>query len=227
MNLQRNRTRHFYIVLSTALLLSLTGLCGGRANAASANKKAIQKTGEAPHDDPQSVGKQVRGGLSSNDQYIIGTEDVLQINVWHEPEISSLVSVRPDGKISIALVGDLTASGLTPSSLQSALTEKLRAYISNPEVSVTMQQIKSKNFNILGEVQRPGSYPLVHSIRVLDAIGLAGGFRDFAKSTKIYVLRRTSTGEIIHIPFNYKQVIKGAQDTENVELKPEDTVIVP
>jgi len=227
MNLQRNRTRYDYIILSAALVLGLTGFGGAQASAYPASKKAIEKTGEAPHDDPQPEGKQTGGLLSSNDQYVIGPEDVLQINVWHEPEISSLVSVRPDGKISIALVGDLPASGLTPSSLQSELTEKLRAYISNPEVSVTMQQIKSKNFNILGEVQRPGAYPLIHSIRVLDAISVAGGFRDFARVTKIYVLRRTPTGEIVHIPFNYKQVIKGAQDNENVELKPEDTVIVP
>jgi polysaccharide export outer membrane protein len=170
---------------------------------------------------------QTSHGTAGNDQYIIGPEDVLQINVWHEPEISSLVSVRPDGKISIALIGDLKASGLTPVGLQGTLTEKLRAYISNPEVAVTVQQVKSKNFNILGEVQRPGSYPLVHSIRVLDAIGVAGGFRDFAKVTKIYVLRRNPEGETIHMPFNYKQVIKGVQGDQNVELKPDDTVIVP
>ena len=125
------------------------------------------------------------------------------------------------------LIGDLKVSGLTPTKLQGTLTEKLRAFISDPEVAVTVQQVKSRNFNILGEVQHPGSYPLAHSVSVLDAIGMAGGFRDFAKVTKIYILRMTSDGETVRIPFNYKQVVKGNRDDQNVELKPEDTVIVP
>src|SRR5579864_9028844 len=101
MNLLHNRTRYHYIILSSALLLSLTGFGGAQASAYPAGKKATEKTGEAPRDDPQSEGKQASGRLSNNDQYVIGPEDVLQISVWHEPEISSLVSVRPDGKISI------------------------------------------------------------------------------------------------------------------------------
>jgi polysaccharide export outer membrane protein len=210
--------------LATALILSLTAYFRAEASGAPVDKKTLPKS---LGDVPPSVGKETGNPTVDNDQYTIGPEDVLQINVWHEPEISSIVPVRPDGRISVPLVGDLTVSGLTPTKLQATLAEKLRAFISDPEVSVTVQQVKSKNFNVLGEVQHPGLYPLAHSVSVLDAIGMAGGFRDFAKVTKIYVLRKTSAGETIRIPFNYKQVIRGAQADQNVELRPEDTVVVP
>jgi polysaccharide export outer membrane protein len=215
------------MILGSALILCLTGSRQGGSSAEPLGKKSPQTLGETPRDNLQSGGKQTTSPIAANDQYTIGPEDVLQISVWHEPEISGLVPVRPDGKISVPLIGDLAAAGITPSRLQSILAEKLSAFISNPEVAVTVQQIKSKNFNVLGEVQRPGSYPLVHSVSVLDAIGMAGGFRDFARVTRIYVLRQTPEGGSIHLPFNYKQVIKGLQSEQNVELKPEDTVVVP
>jgi len=205
----------------------LTGHRQGGLSAEPAGKQTLQKLEEALREIPPADGKQASNPNAANDQYIIGPEDVLQISVWHEPEISGLVPVRPDGKISVSLIGDITAAGITPSKLQSTLAEKLTAFISNPEVAVTVQQIKSKNFNVLGEVQRPGSYPLVHSVSVLDAIGMAGGFRDFARVTRIYVLRQTPDGGSVHLPFNYKQVIKGVQSDQNVELKPEDTIVVP
>jgi polysaccharide export outer membrane protein len=226
MNLRRNRKRRYCLILGTVLVICLTGYPRTGSSAEPVGKKTLQKPGEVLKDDPQSGGKPA-SQPTAKDQYTIGPEDVLQISVWHEPEISSLVPVRPDGKISVPLIGDLAAAGLTPAKLQSTLAEKLSAFISNPEVAVTVQQIKSKNFNVLGEVQRPGSFPLVHSVSVLDAIGMAGGFRDFARVTKIYVLRQTPDGGSLHLPFNYKQVIKGVQSGQNVELKPEDTVVVP
>jgi polysaccharide export outer membrane protein len=225
MNLRINRRR--CVVLGAALILISIGWVQKESDAAPVGRTLLQKPGIAPQADPQPEGKQTNQPLGANDQYTIGPEDVLQINVWHEPDISGPVSVRPDGKISVPLIGDLKVSGLTPATLQGTLTEKLRAFISNPEVAVTVQQVKSRNFNVLGEVQHPGSFPLVHSISVLDAIGMAGGFRDFAKVKKIYILRRTADGGTIHIPFNYKEVIKGNRDDQNVELKPEDTIIVP
>jgi polysaccharide export outer membrane protein len=227
MNLRRNRTRLEGIILGTALILSMTGYPRLASTAEPAGKTALILTGGTPEEGPASGGKLTIAPIAATDQYTIGPEDVLQVSVWHEPEISGLVPVRPDGKISLPLIGDLSAAGLTPSKLQSTLTEKLSAFISNPEVAVTVQQIKSKNFNVLGEVQRPGSYPLTHSVSVLDAIGMAGGFRDFARVTKIYVLRQGPDGEATHLSFNYKQVIRGVQNEQNVELKPEDTVVVP
>jgi len=194
MNLRNIRRCYPRLVLYAGLILCLTGFFQKGSYAQPSDKKAHQKTDGLVKSDLQSGEKQMSHPIVQNDQYTIGPEDVLQISVWHEPEISGAVPVRPDGKISVALIGDLDAAGLTPIRLQSALTEKLKTFISNPEVAVTVQQIKSKNFNVLGEVQRPGSYPLVHSVNVLDAIGMAGGFRDFAKVTKIYVLRRTRWG---------------------------------
>jgi polysaccharide export outer membrane protein len=226
MNLPHIKKRSLCRVLGTALILASAGFLLIKSDAEPIGK-GFPKLGVGRKDVPPSGGKQAGSPAVDNDQYTIGPEDVLQINVWHEPEISGVVPVRPDGRISVPLIGDLTASGLSPTKLQATLTEKLQAYISNPEVSVTVQQIKSRNFNVLGEVQKPGTYPLAHSVTVLDAIGMAGGFRDFAKVTKIYVLRRSSGGDSSRLPFNYKQVIKGVQADQNVELMPEDTVVVP
>ena len=158
---------------------------------------------------------------------MIGIDDLLAINVWKEPEISRAVAVRPDGKISIPLIGELKANGLTPRALQSMIATKLRSYLFEPEVTVIVQEIRSQRFNIVGEVNRPGTYPLIRPMTVLDAVALAGGFRDFAKITKIYVLRLRPDGPRMRSPFNYKDVIKGHNFYQNLELEPHDTIVVP
>ncbi|HLB90282.1 MAG TPA: polysaccharide biosynthesis/export family protein [Terriglobales bacterium] len=162
-----------------------------------------------------------------DEDYTIGVDDLLAIHVWKEPEISRVVSVRPDGKISLPLIGELKASGLTPRVLQKTVATRLRSYLFEPEVAVIVQEIRSLRFNIVGEVNRPGTYPLVKPMTVLDAIALAGGFRDFAKITKIYVLRLRANGSRMRSPFNYKDVIKGHDIYQNVELEPHDTIVVP
>ena len=162
-----------------------------------------------------------------HDDYVIGPEDVLAINVWKEPEISRSVPVRSDGAISLPLVGEVQAGGLTPLQLEKDITKKLQAYISEPEVAVMVQEMKSKRFNVLGQVVRPGSYLLTGSTTVLDAIALAGGFRDFAKQKSIYVLRRNSDGTDERLPFNYKDVVKGKNVDQNIKLQPRDSVVVP
>jgi len=164
---------------------------------------------------------------ASANEYVIGSDDVLAINVWREPEISRTLPVRPDGNISLPLIGDLVASGHTPAQLQSEIKQQLRTYFSNPEVTVVVQEAKSHKFNIVGEVEKPGSYVMSSSMTVLDAIALAGGLRDFAKATKIYVLRVSPDGSRARLPFNYKHVIKGSNLQENVELEPRDTIVVP
>ncbi len=163
----------------------------------------------------------------SKDEYVIGPEDVLAINVWKEPEISRSVPVRPDGKISLPLVGDLPASGLTTDKLRDNIAAKLKEYISDPEVIVIVQEVKSRTFNIFGKVQKPGDYPMAKPMTVLDAIAVAGGFLDFAKTSKVYVLRREVDGSRRMLPFNYKLVIKGQGLEQNVELQPGDTIVVP
>jgi polysaccharide export outer membrane protein len=161
------------------------------------------------------------------EEYMIGPDDLLAVNVWKEPEISRNVVVRPDGRISLPLVGDLRASGRTPAQLQDEIKGQLLNYLSNPEVTVIVQEARSQKFNILGEIEHPGSYPLSRSMTVLDAIAIAGGLRDFAKSRKIYVLRIKADGSLARLQFNYKEVIKGQSLSQNVELQPRDTVVVP
>jgi polysaccharide export outer membrane protein len=161
-----------------------------------------------------------------DDNFVIGNDDVLTINVWKEPDISRSVPVRSDGKISLPLVGEVQAAGLTPLKLEKDIAAKLKNYISEPEVTVIVQQVNSQKFNILGQVVRPGSYALANSPTVLDAIALAGGFRDFAKKKSIYVLRQGASGES-RIPFNYKDVSQGKNMSQNIRLQPGDTIIIP
>jgi len=162
-----------------------------------------------------------------DDNFVIGADDVLAINVWKEAEISRSVPVRSDGKISLPLAGEVQAAGQTPRQLGVEIAKRLQNYISEPEVTVIVQQINSQKFNILGQVVKPGSYPLTNSPTILDAIALAGGFRDFAKKKSIYILRQSPGGGQSRVPFNYKNVIKGKNADQNVQLQPRDTVVVP
>jgi polysaccharide export outer membrane protein len=162
-----------------------------------------------------------------DDTYVIGNDDVLSINVWKEPDISRSIPVRSDGKISLPLVGEVQAAGQTPMKLEKEIAGKLQNYISDPEVSVMVQQSNSQKFNILGQVVRPGSYAIANSATVLDAIALAGGFRDFAKQKSIYILRQGADGKDVRLPFNYKDVIKGKSLDQNVKIQPRDTIVVP
>jgi polysaccharide export outer membrane protein len=164
---------------------------------------------------------------SSKDQYLIGNDDLLAINVWKEPDVSRSVPVRSDGKISLPLIGEVQATGKTPKQLESEIAKGLRDYISEPEVTVIVQESKSQRFSILGQVQRPGSYLLSRPMRILDAIAIAGGFKDFAKVKSIRILRQQADGTQTSLPFNYKDVIKSANPGQNVELEPRDTIYVP
>lgn len=171
--------------------------------------------------------KPTPGSVHSDSTYVIGADDVLAINVWKEPEISRSVPVRSDGRISLPLVGELQAGGQTPLQLEQEITKRLRNYISEPEVTVIVQDSKSQKINILGMVARPGAYLLSGSVTVLDAIAMAGGFKDFAKQKSVYVLRQNPDGTQQRIPFNYKDVIKGKNPEQNIRLLPRDTVVVP
>jgi polysaccharide export outer membrane protein len=162
-----------------------------------------------------------------DDTFVIGDDDVLAINVWKEPDVSRSIPVRSDGKISLPLAGEMQAAGLTPLALEREIASKLQSYISEPEVTVMVQQINSQKFNILGMVAKPGSFSLTNSATVLDAIALAGGFRDFAKKKSIYVLRRNADGSEARLPFNYNQVLKGQNPAQNIKLQPRDTIVVP
>src|SRR4051812_17722342 len=141
-----------------------------------------------------------------DNSFIIGNDDVLAINVWKEPDVSRpSIPVRSDGKISLPLAGEVQAAGLTPLKLEQAIAAKLQNFISQPEVTVIVQQINSQKYNVLGQVSRPGTYVITNSLTVLDAIAIAGGFRDFAKKKSMYVLRQNADGTQARLPFNYKE----------------------
>lgn len=162
-----------------------------------------------------------------DEKYVIGNDDVLNISVWKEPDLTKAVPVRSDGKISLPLVGELQATGRTPLQLEHDITEKLKNFITAPEVNVIVQQVNSRKFNVMGEVGRPGSYPLTASTTIMDAIAGAGGFKDFAKKTGVYILRKGPDGKENRINFNYKSFIKGKNSEQNVRIEPNDTIIVP
>lgn len=159
--------------------------------------------------------------------YVIGAQDVLSVSVWKEPELSpSSVPVRPDGKISLPLLNDVQAAGLTPMQLADSISEKLKKYISEPQVSVVVTAVNSQRIYILGEVARPGAMPLLGDMTILQAISNAGGLSPFANAKGIYVLR-TENGAQQRLAFNYKQAIKGGAGAQDVALKPGDTIVVP
>ena len=156
--------------------------------------------------------------------YKIGPQDVLRVDVWKETEISRSVPVRPDGKISLPLLNDVQAAGLTAMELASVITKGLKKFINNPQVTVTVTEINSRRVYVTGEVTRPGAYPLLPSMTALQALTSAGGFTQFSNPKKIYVLRNESGKQVKH-PFNYKLVLDGKQD--DIPLQPGDTIVVP
>jgi polysaccharide export outer membrane protein len=158
--------------------------------------------------------------------FVIGDSDVLNINVWKEPEISQSVVVRPDGKISLPLIGEVLVSGLTPVQVQALLASKLLSYLTNPQVTVTVTDIRSRVVFITGEVGRPGPYPLLAPTTILQLITNAGGLGQFANKKGIFVLR-TVDGKEQRLHFNYSQVIKGQKSEQNILLRPGDMVVVP
>ena len=164
--------------------------------------------------------------LPTSPGYVIGSEDVLKISVWKETELTNTVTVRPDGKISVALLGDVQATGLTPMQLANHISDKLKQYISDPRVTVVVNTINSRKVFILGEVLHTGSYNLMPQMTVLQALSSAGGFSQWADLKGIYVLR-TENGKQTKLKFNYRQVIKGHNVNQNVALKPGDTIVVP
>lgn len=163
---------------------------------------------------------------TTDPKYVIGPQDVLDINVWKEPNISRTVPVRPDGKISLPLLNDIQAAGLTPDQLGKEITSDLHKYLENPQVTVIVTAINSQRFYLLGEVTRPGTFQLLPKMTVLQALADAGGFSPFAKLKDIYVLR-TVDGHQTKFPFNYKDVLKGENVQENIVLRPGDTIVVP
>lgn len=158
--------------------------------------------------------------------YIIGPQDILDVSVWHEPDLTRTVPVRPDGKISLPLLNDIQASGLTPTKLSEEITAGLKKFVTAPQVTVIVSVINSQRIYILGEVTRAGAYPLLPGMTVLQALSSGGGFTQFANTKKIYILR-DENGKQQKYPFNYKEVLAGKRPEQNIVMKAGDTVVVP
>jgi polysaccharide biosynthesis/export protein len=217
-----NRGRITFRTLTPRLLLTFLTL------AATVLSQAQRSPSSAPTQGSDATRRDASPTVVPVDEaFVIGADDVLGINVWKEAEVSRTVTVRSDGKISLPLLGELQAQGKTPKQLQEEIRSKLSAFISEPEVTLIIQEVRSHRFNVLGQVQHPGSYVLTSSMTVLDAIALAGGFRDFAKQKAIYVLRSNPDGTQVRLAFNYREVVKGDKVKQNVRLENHDTVVVP
>jgi polysaccharide export outer membrane protein len=158
--------------------------------------------------------------------YVIGAQDVLNISVWKDPELTQAVPVRPDGKISMPLLNDVQAAGLTPDQLKEQITDGLKKFMTDPIVTVIVSQINSQRVYVTGEVTKAGAYPLLPQMTILQALSSAGGFTQFANTKKIYMFRMVN-GKQVNFPFNYKDVIHGKSSNENVVLQAGDTIVVP
>lgn len=163
---------------------------------------------------------------TTDSEYKIGPQDILRIDVWKEPDISRTIPVRPDGKITLPLLNDVQASGLTAMQLAASLRDSFSKFLTSPQVTVTVTEINSRRIYLTGEVTRPGALPLLPNMTVLQALASGGGFTQFARLKNIYVMR-TENGKQVKHPFNYKEVVKGNLAEQNILLQPGDVIVVP
>ena len=199
-----------WFVVSAALLAGL-----GMVGSAGAQQAAPRAPSAIPAA-PVAVGS----------EFVIGPEDLLQVSVWKNESLSRQLPVRPDGKISLPLLHDVQAAGLTPMQLRDKISTALAEFMPNPEVSVTVLEVRSYRVSVLGEVQKPGVLQLKAPTTVLEAIALAGGFRDFASPSKIVIFRKDNGGQTQRLRFNYNRAV-GAAGEDNVTLRSGDVVVVP
>jgi polysaccharide export outer membrane protein len=184
---------------------------------------AEQPKSNAPRPGEKNAPSKSEGGAAvDSNSYKIGPADVLNIRVWNEDKFSGPVAVHQDGKITLPLVGDVDAGGLTPIEVQDAIAKSLTKYVVKPLVTVTVQEVQSKKYYLDGEVNHPGEYPLAIPTTILEAISKAGGLQEFANSKRIYVLRGDK-----RIPFNYKDVLHGKHMEQNIKIEPGDHIVVP
>jgi polysaccharide export outer membrane protein len=180
-------------------------------------------SGKSPANPKTAEPAELKATVTGN-SYKIGIGDVLHISVWEEPQFTESAVVRPDGMVSIPLVSEVTVAGLTPESAEAALTARLEKFVHKPRVTVVVQEIRSRMVYITGEVQRPGAYPLIDTMNVVQLVSRSGGLTDFAKSKQVYVLR-AGTGTRMKV--DYRKLLKGQSPEMNLALVPGDTVVVP
>ncbi len=158
--------------------------------------------------------------------YVIGPDDVLDVRFWKDQDMSGEVVVRPDGRISMPLINDVQAPGMTPDQLRSRLTEEARRFVETPNATVIVKTINSRKVFITGQVEKPGPYPLTSRVTVVQLIAMAGGLREYAEAEKIVIMRGEG-GRMTPLKFDYTKLTEGKNVSQNIELRPGDTVIVP
>ena len=208
--------KQFYLIVFLAL-----AVLPANAQEANSSKPPAQSAIPAMASDVPK-----KAAATTDPNYVIGAQDVLDVSVWKEPDVSRVVPVRPDGKISLPLLNDVQAAGLTPPQLAAQITDSLKKYVTTPQVTVIVTTINSQRVYILGEVTRPGAYPILPGMSVLQALSSAGGFTQYARVKSIFV-RRFENGKEVKYPFNYKDVINGKKPEQEILLKAGDTIVVP
>jgi polysaccharide biosynthesis/export protein len=209
--------KHVLLVLSTICILCTTAI----SQIAPGNPQTRLPQGAAPITTPLQSSP---AGASSED-FVIGPEDVIEIKVWHETELTTRGVVRPDGKIGVTLLGDVQASGLTTAQLKQSIGARLSRFLEQPEVSVVVVEIHSQMVHLIGSVGRPGAYALGGPLTVVELLARAGGLTETAKSEDIAIVRTKSGGVVERISFNYKAFTQG-KNLQNVALKNGDVVVV-
>jgi polysaccharide export outer membrane protein len=199
----------------------------GASKAPEEQPQAI-KTPDVPPTRKSSSGKSLPDiPHADNAPYLIGPLDVLVIKVWGQQNLTGPVDVAADGNISMPLIGDVKADGLTKEQLKGEIARRLSEYLNNPEVDVQVVKINSKSFFVYGAVGKPGEYPLIKATTVLDAMSSVSGFGGFANTKKIYILRKAPSGEMKKIYFNWKEVSQGKRMEQNIYLQNGDRIFVP
>jgi len=206
-------------------LILFAGLIAGGTPASSRCRAAQDKQEEGKGAKGQAAATAAQGA-GNDPAYVIGAQDVLKIDVWKEEQLTRTVPVRPDGKITLPLLNDVQAAGLTPMELAGVISGQLKKFINDPQVTVSVTEINSRRVYVSGEVTKAGAYALLPHMTVLQALSSSGGFTQFARVKNIYVLR-TENGKQTKLPFNYKQAISGKSDAQNIELQPGDVIVVP
>jgi polysaccharide export outer membrane protein len=204
-----------------ALTVALVPVVG--AAQAGAQQPAAQRPAPAT---PATVPPTVPGAIKPPADYLIGPDDVLIITFWKDKDLSGEVTVRPDGKITLPLISDVMAAGLTPEQLREKVTTEATRFVEDPSATVSVKQINSRRVFITGEVSKPGPYPLTSPLTILQLIAIAGGLNDFAKKKEIVIIR-TEGGKQITVPFDYSAVSRKTKPQQNIPLRPDDTVVVP
>jgi polysaccharide biosynthesis/export protein len=208
------------IVGILAALLMTWGTPAGSA------RRTEQEKQDAPNSAKSPATTQAVPSATEDPAYRIGPQDVLKIDVWKEEQLTRTVPVRPDGKITLPLLNDVQAVGLTPMELANLISDQLKKYINNPQVTVSVTEINSRRVYVTGEVTKAGAFALLPHMTVLQALSSSGGFTQFAKVKNIYVLR-SEHGKQVKMPFNYKEAVNGKNQEQNIELQPGDVIVVP